>query len=412
MKRKILITLGAAFVFVSSFAGANEKKEEELVVRTGVKTTISQCYPCHGNGLDDFQKPGLIFKHATHLVRNIACVSCHTEFPHQTNMIVKSIPQVVCFTCHGLIHGNQGSMAARDCGVCHPPDFNLRPSTHDGDWTNKPHATAASQNKQVCLPCHNRDSCEECHANNGVKPAPEDTYEFKPQIPVTSGKGITLDMSESVTPSNCVPCHGNRLDVFRNEKLIFKHTVHLKKGIACKSCHKTFPHKGGLKEHPEMTACYSCHGLLHGTQQTIASRDCRTCHPTNIVLSPLTHDPSWVKAHGEISMVDKKNCYMCHESGQCRDCHVIDMPHSADFENTHKKLYEGSATLAYTCAHCHQDKDWCESCHHKQYGYVQDMGRWMRQHFNFPSGEEGMRSCYTCHERQTCPQCHLDSTKQ
>lgn len=130
-----------------------------------------------------------------------------------------------------------------------------------------------------------------------------------------------INTAEPVTISNCYPCHQN-LDGFKNPNLVFNHSIHFQRGIGCRACHLEFPHQPGKIIKPTMERCFICHGLSHGKQGLMAPSDCKTCHPKEFNLIPLSHTEPWIASlHKNEDPKTLGSCLMCHKQEECAACH-------------------------------------------------------------------------------------------
>lgn len=376
--------------------------------------TASNCFACHG-GLVRTSFPGLNFDHNKHFSQGIRCESCHQEYPHTPQGLVK--PKMdTCFNCHGLNHGQQGQKATGRCSACHTSDFNLTPADHTPGWVSAGHKDVDKSNPN-CSMCHQKNFCENCHEQKAVKKVEFRIY--KPSNITIKTKGLKVETTGKVTASKCAPCHGN----FNREKfptLTFKHSLHFKRGIACDKCHSEFPHRREsqikpVTELPKMQQCFKCHGLSHGNQKVFATGTCSACHPVGFALKPASHDQNWVKAapfnHKKEAKADRSQCNMCHQQKFCNDCHGLEpIPHQTAWKDLHGttmvKIARGLAKPTYeqtSCNNCHKPQNFCFKCH-KGVKFPHEQG-WPNQHGKVAK-VNGKEACYTCHRQQLCTGCH------
>ncbi|MCL4499858.1 MAG: hypothetical protein M1335_06430 [Chloroflexi bacterium] len=402
----------AVVVLGASFATGDVTLPPGLSFSTSGPVSASQCAPCHGNP-GDFQSDKLIFKHAAHIT--LACGACHQEFPHSQTGLKKPAMDF-CFTCHGMNHGEQGTIAERKCETCHPSTAPKVPADHTDEWKTSGHKSASQEQLRTCEMCHKPSECEDCHAANGVKKRDVATYIFESVVPAMPNAGSAFSVTAIVSMSQCAYCHPN-IDGFNNSNLIFKHDVHLARSISCDRCHTSFPHNTtakGTTRKPPMQLCYGCHSVLHNGAK-VASDDCYACHPRSTNLVPANHTDEfktsthpndakknlgqcemchqatfcanchtakgvvakshgmgkysngevrakWRKVHGQ-EATDKEDCWVCHTQRYCDDCHQTEIPHAVTWLGTHGKLSMGKEK---ECDKCHQGETSCQDCHHGQ----------------------------------------------
>lgn len=376
--------------------------------------TASNCFACHG-GLERTEFDGLRFDHNKHFSQGVRCQSCHQEYPHTPQGLVKPKMEA-CFNCHGLNHGNQGERATGKCEACHTKDFDLVPADHTPGWINAGHKNI-DRNNPNCSMCHTSGFCNDCHekqsANNFKLP------DLKPNNSPVKSRGLKIVTTGNIKASMCTPCHGN-FDREKFDTLNFKHSVHFDRGIACDKCHTTFPHRREqqikpVTDIPAMGQCFKCHGLSHGDQKTFATGTCSACHPVGFKLKPSSHDENWIKNppfnHKKEAKADRNQCSMCHQQKFCNDCHGLDpIPHEATWKDGHgtitAKISRRLTNPTYqqtACNNCHKPQQFCTTCHKGvQFPHEQD---WPNQHGKI-AVSKGKDACYTCHRQQLCTGCH------
>lgn len=404
----ILILIGSATLAVLLIAGASGRSQapaQQLsgrIIDTRGPVQLSQCTPCHSN-LDGFYNPSLVFNHAVHFEKGIRCDRCHNQFAHQRSGTIKPSMQL-CRNCHGLYHSQQGLGVKGDCAICHPGNFNRLPKSHTPTWVASLHKGESEEALYSCMMCHQSTFCEGCHVARGVKPAPEESYFYEGFYPQPDIEGIVIDVSKPVTLSQCSQCHMD-LDAFKNPGLIFKHGIHFEKGIKCGGCHIRFPHSPNQILKPAMEICYSCHGLRHGRQGlVVGGEDCRLCHPPGFNLVPSNHTSQFkASLHKEEALRDRLYCHMCHTEEWCSACHntqkVIPKDHRAKqvWREHHGKVEKGIDD----CKVCHSTA-FCDGCHQTP---VPHAVTWLGRHAERAKDESV--SCRACHqEREYCQDCH------
>lgn len=372
-----------------------------MKIFTAAGVFSSQCTPCHPDR-DGFKNPKIIFRHGYHLL--MRCDSCHPVFPHQQSGLVKPAMDL-CYICHGINHGAQKSIANGKCGACHPPGFRKSPGSHTKSWKRSGHKKTTVVGSRSCMKCHTGSFCENCHRKKGVSQRPLDSYFFESELPSNDeGTSLIVEIGSKINQASCVPCHPD-MDLFRNKGLIFRHVIHLSRGVECQACHEKYPHlPGGKTLRPTMESCYNCHGIVHGYNGEIAKSNCGACHPKGFKLVPSSHTKTWkLKWHRSDVKKDPAYCQMCHTRSLCERCHSIKKVKPAD----HKKReiwrrYHGKVTSDLSrCEICHKEK-MCMGCHKTE---IPHQVIWVSRH-NKDGKKVGAR-CRMCHyERGYCSDCH------
>ncbi len=392
---------GLFFAITSGQSQQDGQRLSGVVIDTRSPTQLSQCTPCHSD-LDDFYNPNLIFKHTVHFENGVSCDRCHTQFAHQRSGTVKPTMES-CRNCHGLYHSQQGLGVDGDCGVCHPPSFNRRPSSHTSPWEASLHKNESKENLYFCMMCHRGTFCEECHAIKGVKPAPEENYRYEGFFPRPILEGITINISEPVTLGQCNQCHSD-LDAFENPGLIFGHGIHFEKGVKCDKCHLQFPHSQNQILRPTMDICYGCHGLRHGNKGLVAGENCDLCHTPEFNLIPANHTSEFKsKLHKDEALRDRLYCSMCHTEEWCQACHNSRkiIPEDHEQKQMWRELHGKGEKGTDDCASCHSTL-FCDDCHGTP---IPHSLTWMGKHSE-PAKEESA-TCKACHQQEEyCQDCH------
>jgi len=282
--------------------------------------SVATCGPCHPN-LSGVDVPGLIFSHGNHLL--VGCDGCHLRPPHRDGETDR-IAMQVCFACHGVTHGPQGTLAKGECSDCHTPSHQLRPASHTKTWAEKPHAKAAVRDgTNGCMMCHDAPKdCDECHREKAPDVGAIPNVYHSVVNPLPSGPPVEIYPSGPVSMSQCAYCHPD-LDAIPKDRLIFEHGPHLGRNYRCESCHPVFAHNMSGTEIPTMNSCYRCHDAYHnGRGQIAEGQDCGKCHPKSFELLPPDHTNKFVTgAHKKAYDADPQSCSMCHESEPCVECH-------------------------------------------------------------------------------------------
>lgn len=251
-----------------------------------------------------------------------------------------------------------------------------------------------------CMRCHSREQgCELCHGNaNDVRPRPADFRDLR----LTH----VTHIKEDVNPDGCERCHPN---VARSERVTDSYSV------------------------PQQT-CAECHTVDMGSPDR-----CGYCHDRmdTAAFLPVSHNASWLTEHAAATKGEDDLCEVCHRGSvradflrapdtpdfamtsdhaqtaqvdACADCHLGDIWPDAVHDDNYLQQHsiDGSFTTA-TCESCHQ-RDECMACHLEtgvQFMDVHTAG-FMLDH----GGEARMRleACAVCHEESTCIDCHREAS--
>ncbi|HET6498086.1 MAG TPA: NapC/NirT family cytochrome c [Coriobacteriia bacterium] len=165
-----------------------------------------QCHTADRRATSGFR---ILIDHVEHAERTGSCVACHVYTAHPDAELGRPLSLMMrCYDCHGTAEHPQ---ASAECGVCHPPDFDLRPPTHLAEPWARDHGFAALRNRDVCALCHVQESCDGCH---GVEmPHPEE-WERGPRghgEAVAAGRGVCY-RCHTEEPDSCAACHHEGYD--------------------------------------------------------------------------------------------------------------------------------------------------------------------------------------------------------
>lgn len=157
-----------------------------------------QCTQCHGLQREMTTSKGIIIDHDVHTQEGITCATCHNRVGHNDEAItlklvgnrkhVDYMQMDACYRCHDL---EDKKRAGGECKLCHTPEFDLIPETHDAaGWLPKGHAEAAIESLteygsakveseeliregvseevavpvEYCSTCHKKAFCDACHS--------------------------------------------------------------------------------------------------------------------------------------------------------------------------------------------------------------------------------------------------------
>ncbi len=194
--------------------------------------------------------------------------------------------------------------------------------------------------------------CISCH---GLKATQKGTYSIH---------AIHLPSVEN--DFKCTDCH-TRIEFGEIIGKEPKKKVNLKK---CAKCHEEMRETAKVPETPKdhedeewpnklhgrmalekgEEACFECH--QHGLDF------CKDCHR----LKPISHTRSFKAFHKKLAEETPENCYYCHETSFCKQCHV---KHTKDWMDLHRKAVQEKG--GQQCLHCHT-LNYCTDCHKKQVG--------------------------------------------
>jgi len=354
-----------------------------------------------------------------------------------------------CFRCHGL---EKGAPAPGACAACHPADFQLKPPSHlAAGFYPEGHAKLAdaeieraaevrkefgidvitgerkaeitageSENAEgthesigeelppvgaivECYTCHTESFCTDCHGMAMPHPA-----EFKEPKDPKDPQGHPA--ASKTQPKKCVMCHGV------NEKTHF-----------CDSCHHgtavewefNAAEPWTAKQHPKAVAKS---GVASCTEKCHTAKFCVDCHTSKAVLPSSHKTKNWVRPkqptmtvygsapaspsadHALEAQKSIESCAVCHGEGGpnaqfCKSCHVLEMPHPAEFKEFHSK----SKADPKPCVKCHTWPELCSNCHHVG---SSTKTSWIKLHGSSVN-KNGSASCLEkCHKKDFCVKCH------
>lgn len=198
----------------------------------------SVCRDCHDLSRAVTARSGTLIDHPKHVERNNSCTSCHLRTAHPGDESQRRLVLMAqCFQCHGSPNTPKALGA---CNVCHPPSFNLRPSSHEPATTWRVlHGKTALTDHRLCTYCHKDSFCRDCH---GVDMPHPDGW----------AKGVTghatiarRDRKPCVRchnekPDFCSACHHKDYDSKKGSWVVqHRSTVKQKGPSFCLDCHTT-----------------------------------------------------------------------------------------------------------------------------------------------------------------------------
>lgn len=370
-----------------------------------------------------------------HVVESF-CMDCHgMQMPHPTEFREKTHPELVasvpekCEMCHTTEN-------ALFCDSCHHGSASGWEFVSDAEWGGAQHASAVRANGVPgCLEaCHEISYCQSCHTSLNPIPTSHRESEWLRRSADDLGQHA-VDAKNEITA--CEVCHG---EGGPNSSF-------------CKGCH-TFdmPHPAEFKEFHATTgrtnpeACSNCHtfvelcsdchhdGAIDGRAwlrvhpATIDDQGadgcfakchdkkfCVDCHTGREVLPTSHTQGDWTRRsrlsvpalHPQAYDDSAENCTYCHGEGGvtakfCADCHKLEMPHPADFKNTHAPSFAEKEFSKAVCTNCHSQL-FCDDCHHEGATGAQP---WQLEHPPIVK-EKGAEPCFVCHEPPQCAACHV-----
>ncbi|MHB8706907.1 MAG: NapC/NirT family cytochrome c, partial [Coriobacteriia bacterium] len=107
--------------------------QDPVEVRSPGAAPISDavCLQCHDPNRTATSGYRILIDHAEHAKRNGSCVSCHVRTAHPLESRGTALTLMAqCYTCHGTTGQPE---ASSECGVCHPSDYELVPTSHTGE---------------------------------------------------------------------------------------------------------------------------------------------------------------------------------------------------------------------------------------------------------------------------------------
>ncbi len=248
-------------------------------------------------------------------------------------------------------------------------------------------------------------ACTDCHA--GIEAATAVGERFMPAMDFCS------DCHEVDDDEQCVMCHTSPDDAGDYPERIFgaqffSHAAHGGADIECATCH------GILAESepriPGKPDCRACHATAE------FFTDCGLCHADPARPIPSSHHNNWLTQHALPARTAPGACFQCHTESGCEECHGGDnlrpRSHGLNFEFAHSIVALGNEM---ECAACHQDPQYCSSCHIAERVIPRSHSRadWMNgsdggRHAMDASFE--MEQCIACHDlgnqAPTCARCH------
>ena len=176
--------------------------------------------------------------------------------------------------------------------------------------------------------------------------------------------------------------------------------------------------------------CLSFAKTDHRDFKSNKADECKDCHNGSGVMS--NHGAFFVKEHRLLAQKAGSNCADCHQQSFCLDCHkgggittdlrksisrsgeLMPSSHRSDFISIHAIKAAGNTQ---NCYRCHESKS-CTDCHtktqnkgsmkiksHRKAGTTQIYDDWNTDHA--AEARRNLQSCESCHpEADVCVRCH------
>ncbi len=429
---------------------AAESASEETTAAEGAEGAAegeaAEAEGAHGESLNLLAVDNINYCSTCHVIDKF-CADCHgMEMPHPEEFKTKTHPELVktkldkCDLCHQVKKTDY-----LFCNNCHHGSASKWTYDPKVKWTTQ-HAKAVTTNGVAgCLgTCHEQKFCVDCHTK--LKPVPtshKDAKWLRDKLTVTaygstaaapSGKhalaaGKAIDSCEVCHGAGgtgskfCKGCHG--MDMPHPDTFKKNHVSGSKTPKLCANCH-TFKelcsdchHKDAkngvawVKQHPKAISAggaAQCFEKCHEDKQF-----CVSCH-TKLKAVPASHNAkNWTRdlalkkaaGHSTAYKAQTDSCDYCHGTGGveakfCKTCHVLPMPHPANFKDTHKPDFAAKKLTKKSCENCHS-AFFCDNCHHA--GSVANQP-WRTYHPNLVK-KNGADPCFKCHEPTFCSYCHV-----
>lgn len=219
----------------------------------------------------------------------------------------------------------------------------------------------------------------------------------------------------SVTPETCAACHDGQTaprvtwagpGEREADNLRTVHPGHPE--LPCGACHQTPGTSGAMEvQAASFGACKACHAPQAETHHA-ADVNCSQCHlklteatamsaaAIAAFPAPASHSaPDFLSLHGPGAMDDAMSCTVCHARESCTTCHV-----NAEAVPAIMALEPDPRVAALT-----EGKIWSPPmpASHEAEDFVFTHGDAMAA---------APTSCATCHTRETCADCHVDTSGQ
>ncbi len=307
------------------------------------------------------QRLPLVFTHAAHLDRGLACIDCHRTAPTSRSAMDNLLPgEVVCRECHAI------DRAVPDKQVDGPPA-----------------------------------RCDACHVGYVAGELPERVHIPVPNLKFDHRAHVDRQIA-------CTGCHGD----LAAEGVGLATVDQLPRMRLCLTCHdgETAP-----------SACSTCHLSDVGVLRTELGSG--TLAPSGVVYGD-AHDLDFLASHGAAASRDEDYCGSCHRESFCSDCHVGTIKpmefHAGDYALIHATDARRNDP---DCSTCHRQQSFCVGCHERSgvglraetdFDPTVDELRFHPDDWASLAGENrharearaNLDTCASCHREDTCLECH------
>ncbi len=273
---------------------------------------------------------------------------------------------------------------------------------------------ASTHTNVSCIACHeplNANPFEMTYMKIYVLPDLTATIFGTYEVPVNPASHTAVEFPDD----RCTQCHNlaNR-PVTPTQGILIDHDIHTDNEVTCATCHNRVAHPEdeielilGDRKHDDwmsMDACFRCHSLEQGAK---APGRCEACHPKSFDLVPASHDATsgWYAKYetskGHARAAKEESATLAEATA-----------HFAEFEHVDEKHAEGPvlepSSAVNSCYTCHE-RSFCSDCHKLPMPHPEAFAK--------DHGEEGFRmpdACANCHARNAkeakgtafCDACH------
>ena len=195
---------------------------------------------------------------------------------------------------------------------------------------------------------------------------------------------------KDVALSDCPVCHSSvGVIATHGDFFVKEHRLLAQKaGNNCADCH-------------QQSFCLDCHkggGIEPDLKKSLSTKG---------EYMPKTHRSDFISIHSIKATDNRQNCYRCHESSFCQDCHTKIRNKGSMKIKSHRpagtsQIYNWNSDHAsearrnlQSCESCHPDADVCIQCHSS--GKVNPHPRNWKSIMNKYKDDSKGRTCRKCH---------------
>ncbi|MGA9520551.1 MAG: cytochrome c3 family protein [Myxococcaceae bacterium] len=264
-----------------------------------------------------FLAPNLRFPHGVHTKdHKIECKTCHGDFDGVHLATRQQLPKMAtCLTCH------DGRQASAECKTCHLTEPSgrldltfasglLRPMQGDpwgmdhGPRFEFNHGTQASTREEVCLECHARSECNECH-DSLQKPLSVHPNDFITLHPIQARQNTMQCQSCHRYQSFCVACHERTGVALTNDRFLDNRNVRVHPPTAV-WVDTPGPQHHGIAASRNINECVACH----------REESCLSCHSESgrfgIRRQVNPHPTGFETICKAVALRNDRACLKCH----------------------------------------------------------------------------------------------------